>query len=278
MIDKGAAAPQIAFGSVTMKILWACLALLLAGCAVGGGDILQRGDQAIIAGHYTYAYASWRTAWITGSPELGQQAVVRTKLYPKVVEAGEESLIDGVVSAAQSESSGRPGALRALLDAPDFRRYVAFHKLVKPEFDDARLEALAEESLAARARRAKEDEARRLADAKRHEAFLRDIADARRAAGWICTGPTCEKAFALAQIFVDRNADMKIQVATNTIVETYNPTDSGKVGLKIVKMPLRGDESEVRLTVICKDGHCGPERELAIYRAFPAFMRARLAP
>lgn len=76
---------------------------------------------------------------------------------------------------------------------------------------------------------------------------------------------------------------MKIQIATNTIVETYNATDDGKLALKAVRIPLRGDEAEVRLTVSCRGA--GPtwnqfcrDREVRVYEGYLDFLRTRVQP
>lgn len=258
-----------------LRILFA---LMLAGCAAGGVGIIEQGEQAVTAGQYVYAYSAWRTAWLTGPPDLQQQAVARAMLHPIAVTAGEESLLEEVAAAIQKEKSGTNNrALRDLLDSQDFQRQIAFHKLVKPSFDESRVVEFALAMLAARDKVAAEEDQRRLDNERRRLESQRAVADAKRLASWHCRGASCEKAFALAQIFIDQHADMKIQVATSTIVETYNPTEDGRVGLKIVKMPLRGDESEVRLTVVCRGASCG-SRELSIYRAFPEFMKERLVP
>ena len=52
-----------------------------------------------------------------------------------------------------------------------------------------------------------------------------------------CTTPAvCERMWALANQWVSEWADMKIQVATDYLVETYNPT-SGKLGARVEKRP-----------------------------------------
>jgi hypothetical protein len=145
--------------------------------------------------------------------------------------------------------------------------------------DEDRRAHAAYEAEQERIRREQENE--RLAAEAAQRARANRHAEAMLASAWKCTTPLeCDKAFALAQIYIDQNSDMKIQVATNTIVETFNPTDEGKIGLKVVRMPLRGQEAEVRLVVTCKRGHpqlC-IDRETHVYEGFPTFMKARLQP
>jgi len=90
----------------------------------------------------------------------------------------------------------------------------------------------------------------------------------------------CDRKFALTQIFISENSDMKIQLATDTIIETYGVTDNNKVGAKAIKMPLKGKESVIRLTFFCKPGTrrefelslCDIQR-MAFYEKFISFMK-----
>jgi hypothetical protein len=91
---------------------------------------------------------------------------------------------------------------------------------------------------------------------------------------------TCTKAFALAQIFVTENSDQKIQVATDTIIETYNPTEDGKLGIKIVKMPGSGAAEVLSITPHCRaseffESACRLRRTL-IYLTFRPYIESRL--
>jgi hypothetical protein len=93
----------------------------------------------------------------------------------------------------------------------------------------------------------------------------------------------CDRAFLLAQLYVARNADAGIQVATSSLVETRTP-EAGKIGMTVVRSPMAGDESQIRLTVTCRVGD-GPtlemrsactERETSAYRAFAPFVQSGL--
>ena len=64
----------------------------------------------------------------------------------------------------------------------------------------------------------------------------------------------CDKAFSLTQIYINQTSDQKIQLATDTIVETYNPTDEGKIGLAATRVPGKGASASILLKVTCKDG------------------------
>jgi hypothetical protein len=92
----------------------------------------------------------------------------------------------------------------------------------------------------------------------------------------VCTGEKiCKKYFQLTQLFINNNSDMKIQVATDTIVETYNPTDLYKIGMKASKYPGKDDSEKIIIDVICKseanDALC-IQKETAIYEKFRLFI------
>ena len=134
------------------------------------------------------------------------------------------------------------------------------------------------------------EEARRAAEAKRHadeleaervrEAAAIAALEVEAAAGSRvrCMNEVdCRKAFQLAQIYVSTKSDMKIQLATDTIIETYNPTESYRLGAKVIKMPGAGQSAEIVLAVTCKE--CGSSMrrsQLMLMRDFRPFVEERL--
>jgi len=93
---------------------------------------------------------------------------------------------------------------------------------------------------------------------------------------------TCPKVFALAQIYIATETDQKIQVVTDSVIQTYNPTDIGHVGASIIKMPGRGDNAEVTLSLSCKSGDYREGQSLCrikntrLYQGFRPFIERRL--
>jgi len=93
---------------------------------------------------------------------------------------------------------------------------------------------------------------------------------------------TCDKAFALTQIFITENSDMKIQLATGTIIETYSPLKTGDIGIRAVKTPKLGSSADISLSLNCRrNGREEVElrcqsKEAAIYRGFSSYVKARL--
>jgi len=126
---------------------------------------------------------------------------------------------------------------------------------------------------------------RKLQEEKDQEQRVKEIAAevaARENAAVVCKDKvTCNKVFALAQIYVQQNSDQKIQVATDTIIETYNPTEGGKVGITVIKMPRAGTTELVTITPSCNEEKhyeksCRMKRTL-IYRGFKPFVERALS-
>ena len=96
----------------------------------------------------------------------------------------------------------------------------------------------------------------------------------------VCVGEkACKKYFQLTQIFITNNSDMKMQVATDTIIETYNPTDLYKIGMKASKYPGKDDSEKIVLDVACRsevnDALC-IQKEIEIYEKFRPFIEMSL--
>jgi len=92
---------------------------------------------------------------------------------------------------------------------------------------------------------------------------------------------SCDKTFSLTQIYINSMANQKIQVATDTIIETYNPTEDGNIGISAIKIPGKGSSAVIRLTVSCKAGDryakfC-MEKMLEIYNGFRPFVNKMLS-
>lgn len=155
----------------------------------------------------------------------------------------------------------------------------------------ARLEREARERQAkldaeARERQAKLDaEERERKEASERERRARQMADlvAAKARNKVrCLGiAQCDRVFAQAQAYVLQQSDMRIQVATNTLIETYNSTEAGKISMRIVRLPTSGDAWEVQMTAACNEGE-SPTRYgdlcerllLSIYSGFFPHMQA----
>jgi hypothetical protein len=137
-------------------------------------------------------------------------------------------------------------------------------------------QATAEEKARADAEKARANAERARAEA---EAEAKAAADARIACN---VKSTCGKVFALAQVYIATETDQKIQVVTDSVIQTYNPTEIGNVGASIIKMPQRGDNAVVSLSLTCKIGDFETGASLchakktALYKRFRPFVESRL--
>jgi hypothetical protein len=112
---------------------------------------------------------------------------------------------------------------------------------------------------------------------------IQAAAQAERDAYVTCNDKTsCDKTFSLTQIYINSMASQKIQVATDTIIETYNPTEYGNIGMGAVKIPSKGGSEIIRLSVTCKVSDSGhfekycESKKLDIYRGFRPFVNKML--
>jgi len=152
-------------------------------------------------------------------------------------------------------------------------RYSSYVRLVRgkewfdPSKEDERKQAVLDERL----KREAEQAAKQAAAQAKKDAYV------------TCNDKTsCDKTFSLAQIYINSMASQKIQVATDTIIETYNPTEYGNIGMGAVKIPGKGSSAMIRLSVTCKvsdSGHfekyCG-SKKLDIYKGFRPFVNKML--
>lgn len=132
---------------------------------------------------------------------------------------------------------------------------------------------------------ARQKEAQALLDAeeeKDRKAIEAEIKASKRSF-FVCRDKvTCAKAFSLAQIFVQQNSDQKIQVATDTIIETYNPTENMKMGISVIKAPRAGTVEVLTMSPNCKSDSpstsrvCRAKRTVA-YLGFQSFIEEALS-
>ncbi len=84
------------------------------------------------------------------------------------------------------------------------------------------------------------------------------IAAAAADAKVVCTTKAqCDRAYALAQVYLNRFATTKIQFSNDTITETFNPTEPKDIGGRITRIPSSGGRWEVVLEAYC-GGSKGP--------------------
>lgn len=142
-------------------------------------------------------------------------------------------------------------------------------------YRDEKAEASAKAAAEAAAKKAK-DEAEAAA---LHAEFERAVANAT----YRCKDRLeCEKAFSLTQVFIATSTDMKIQMANDTIIETYNPNKLASMGATAFKIPKEGTSAEIRLVASCRaeesklaERAC-KRKSIVLSSDFPRFLRERL--
>lgn len=82
---------------------------------------------------------------------------------------------------------------------------------------------------------------------------LKKIDEAEEKATVRCTDKaSCDKAFSLAKVYISENSDMRVQISDDTMVSTFGPVKTGKIGMSAVKVPDTGESAKIELTVNCQ--------------------------
>lgn len=69
----------------------------------------------------------------------------------------------------------------------------------------------------------------------------------------VCNPDNCKVKWEAAQLFVVRNADMKIQIATDVLIETYSPIRTTDIALRVTKTPIGEGLYRISLFVWCSN-------------------------
>ncbi len=291
-----------------MKRLLLVLMVVLAGCATQS-SYMDRAEQAVQNRQWEAAYRFLEDGFASNKPETKARALALFKAHSEIRTAAfstfsndslrESRVRYGVGSSREIENN----RLQMYMQAADFVDYQkaeanmerSFSDLAEQEFEKKQLARLLEEQrkktadendeknliIANEKRRAAEiDNARRMESRLRIERSLEAAIEKSRV---VCKDKLeCDKVFSLTQIFIANNSDMKIQVANETIIDTYNATEGMKTSLKAIKMPRSGSAAEILISVNCRDegresfkDFCD-SKSLRIYSEFPKFVRTNL--
>lgn len=72
---------------------------------------------------------------------------------------------------------------------------------------------------------------------------------------------------------------MKLQIVTDTVIESHNPTREGQLAIKATKTPGHGNIEKINLIASCKDQYTDNlclMREIDAYKQFRPFIEASL--
>lgn len=103
--------------------------------------------------------------------------------------------------------------------------------------------------------------------ATRRDEMKQAIEKAKQEAKVTCkTQAQCKKAFIAAYIFVTQNSFMDIRHSDDTMILTFNPDYSGRIGLAAQKTPDVGESATISLIAVCKNMD-----RLTIWGTYPYF-------
>lgn len=252
-----------------------CCVLLIGGCATGPGAsaYIWQAEQEFSRGDDVGAFTSYSNAIDSANQPASQAALAAVRASPRLL-----TVMDVAIERIRN-----PTAV-GNVTREEYVRELSLRSEVGVFFKVRQLDAQQQEQFYESAWRKASvlvDQVRVEAERARvrERAALAALAvEAEEGSRVRCgTESECRKAFALAQIYVSTKTDMKIQLATDTIIETYNPTESGKMGAKVIKTPGAGQSAEIVLTVACRECSDPIRRDsLVLMREFRRFVEVRL--
>jgi len=91
-----------------------------------------------------------------------------------------------------------------------------------------------------------------LIEQNRIEDLLKQEIEAERVATVSCnTKARCDRIFSLTQTYITSEASKNIKSASDTVIETYDPVETGEIGMRATRISSKGDTAQVRLSVSC---------------------------
>lgn len=268
---------------------------LFSACAAhhpGAATNYDLADVAIGRQDWEAAYRFLEDSFVNTQPELKAKAIEITRQHPQILIAGANTFSRESISKTLAQAGVGHGAD---IERKRIERYKVVATLSAYEIAKSNVESVAimmeheqkeQQLLIDQTRFEKERQQAELRadkDRSKRQTMIA-LAEAAQKSRVVCQSRAeCEKAFSLTQIYVSEKSDMKIQVATETIIETFNPTESMKIGLKAIKIPRRADSSEIVLTANCRDEDRESFKDicdkklLSIYHGYPAFIHSSLS-
>lgn len=273
-----------------MKKLLVTLVFVLAGCAAQTG-YMDFAEQAIRLRQWEPAYRYLEDGFVSNNPEIKKKSVALFIKYFEIQSAAADTFSLDSLRNSRVRYGGRiaweieTNRLHLYMQAANPADFEVAKANMESSFADIsiqdaerkRLKILADEQ------RQKSEDEKRATEMESRLQTQRSLDLAANNARFICKDRLeCEKVFSLTQIYIVSNSDMKIQVANDTIIETYNATEGMKVALKAIKMPRAGSTAEILLSVNCRDEGIASFKEwcdlksLRVYSEFPQYLQKNL--
>jgi hypothetical protein len=193
---------------------------LLVACATGPTiDYLAEARKLIAAQQWGQAYTMLEPALVMKDNNIVAQAIELVVSNPAVMKAADEFFTSPRLKAYLQEKGPQTGRDLANIKLASYRRVATEASSSQARINiDGAFDSFFE---GARAKRAERD-----ARLKQAAAQARLTCD---------NALQCSKMFSLTQIFINQRSSMKVQTANDTIIETYNPTESLAIGMKAIK-------------------------------------------
>lgn len=256
------------------------------------GSYFDRSYVAISNKNWEVAYRFIEGKLISKDETERGQAIAMVKAYPEMLNAGietftEENLKDSIKNYGEEQGIDIE---RKRLEMIKVVTNNTTYKNIKYKIDELAIHIDAIRAEAAKELSEKQRQSNEIKLSKEKEEKLRFqiLRDKKNKSFFYCKNKReCDKSFSLTQIFISKNSTMKIQVATETILETYNPTSYG-IGMGAYKIPQEGDSALIKLIVNCKNDNVeiNPEtnkstdycymNEIDIYEQYPKFISENL--
>lgn len=249
---------------------------LLVGCATRGPGssayipgpsvYIPMAEEALARGDDILAFANYAYAIDSANQPASEAALATVRASPRLLTAM-DAAIEQIQNSTAVGNVTRDEYVRDLSRRAEVRTLFKIRQLDARQQEQFFQSAWAKASVFAEQARA---------EAQRREA--EELVAVARGSRVTCANEVeCRKAFSLAQIFVSTKTDMKIQLATDTIIETYNPTEAGKMGAKVIKTPGAGQSAEIVITVTCRECSLPLRRSsYDLMKEFRPFVDARL--
>jgi hypothetical protein len=277
--------------------------LLISGCATttSYSSYISKTDSinsAIERNDFKTAYILSERYLTQGSSEhTSVMKIIRNN--PNVLKAGQNTFTEasfkttikdwyGNTEKAAELEYKRIGYYKLVADKKAYQQAKSNYEKVFPEFWE-RYENyesyLANKEKLKKEKQLKAQEEERKAEllkAKNREKKMTQLLQAFKKANFLCNGSSnCKKAFSHTQIFINQNSDMKIQLATDTIISTYSPSELFSIGMKAVKEPGSGSQEFIQLTVACKSSNEASQsfcvtKQTLLYKLYSEHMKLKM--
>ena len=263
------------------------IVLLLSGCLTttpnGPDAYFSTADKAIAEGKWNVASNLLEDWLLSPDQTYRSAAIVRYEKFPLVKKAFTDSFIETnlLEFLSRGDYSRQMSTINKRLSMYQVVATVDEYEIAKTNFDraDRGFDAYLNEKKRLALLQDERQLASELAETQRILSIRERLRKAADSAVVVCVDELqCRKAFAMAQIYINNEADMKIQLVSDTIVETYAPNDVYAIGMKVIKIPSKGTSSIITLQAVCKkpdsekfEGRC-TDKLINVYEGFPLFI------